>query len=225
MATRSQLRNQIQRSARTAIGGHNVLDTVRERAAISTLPNALAFGLAVLSREGRIADPSAFANGWRSATGDEKSPWQIDPNWHLFARNTPVSNFRAYTDYAYSLLEKEWFDAGSLFHAARRYNSFNACEQGRSEACQKGRSYASEVMDRMNKIQPLLSEMGIGTPNVSTFPVPGGRPDVGGPTVGGPQTSGPGWTTTLVVGGIAAGVGLLIYSNADEERLRRPIRR
>jgi len=210
---RSALRAQVQAASARTIGGHNVLRAVRERAATSPLPRPLAFGLGILSQEGRIADPTAFADGWvRRSGGNEKSPWQIDPDFHPFAARRPVENFRAYTDYAYKLLEEGFRRTGTLFGAARRYNSFNACETGRKAACERGRAYAREVIERTNRIEQILGTLGLLAPEVGTFDVPGGRaPDPGVSAAREADAS----LSPYLVGGVAAGVILSAYLAAN----------
>jgi len=201
MPNLQQIQRQVDLAQGRKIGSDPILQTVKERASRSLIPNAFSLGVAILSVEGRIADPAAFRNGWLAANGPEKSPWQIHPRWHDFAKNTPVSNFAAYTDYAYGMLEDGYLQTGTLFGAARRYNSYNACEEGREEACRNGRDYARRVTSRLPKIQTALSRAGFQVgPDVSGQPVGGG----GGPIIGGGGGGGP------ITGGGGLGVGPML---------------
>ena len=206
MPSLQEIQDQVDLAKSSMIGGVNgapILQTVKERASRSPIPSAFSFGVSILSVEGRIADPSAFRNGWRATNGPEKSPWQIHPRWHDFAKNTPADDFPAYTDYAYSLLEDAYLETGTLFGAARRYNSFNACEEGRQEACRNGRDYARAVVSRLPNVQTALKRAGFGVgPDVSTAPIGGG----GGPILGGGIVGGGGGGS----GGLSVGATLLI---------------
>lgn len=214
MPSLSQIQRQVNLAKGRGIGGDSILETVKARAAQSPIPNAFSLGVSILSVEGRIGDPAAFRSGWLAADGPEKSPWQIHPQWHDFAKNTPVSDFAAYTDYAYDLLEQGFLETGTLFGTARRYNSFNACEAGRDKACRNGRDYARAVVSRLPKIQEALKQAGyqIG-PDVSGAPVGDG----GGPIVGG---IGGGVSGGLIVAGVL-GVGTIAFLSMQGEDVNR----
>lgn len=194
------------------IGGAPVIETVQDRAAQSFLPQPFVFGLSILWQEGRIADPAAFAAGWKSPNSPEKSPWQVHPNYHEFARNTPSTDFPAYTDYAYRLLENAYQDTGLLQGAARRYNSGFACEEGRTDACEKGRAYAQSVISVMPKIERGLKAEGyeIG-PNLSG---PGIFPEIPIPGTGGQGEKQATISSGILFAGFAGITGLL-YLSAD----------
>mgnify|MGYP006289458129 CR=1 FL=1 len=158
------LENQVEAAMDRTIGGYSVIETVKSRANDSPIPEAFSFGLAILSQEGRIADPSAFVGNWRSPIGPEISPWQINPDYHgAFTSTTLVDNFPAYTDYAFThLLEPAWRKTGTHFDTARYYNGWNACEAGRSEGCRRSKDYAETVVnERWPKIKRILDEKGL----------------------------------------------------------------
>jgi hypothetical protein len=218
MPTYDQLKRQVDLASRRKIGGRSVLDTVKRRAQDSPIPGAFSFAVAILSQEGRIADPAAFQNGWRSTNGPEKSPWQVHPRWHDFAKDTPATDFEAYTNYAMGLLEDGWYETGTLYGAARRYNSFNACSDNREDACRNGRRYAQSVIDRLPKIQRALKAAGyqIG-PDVSS------RPSVvGGGGGGASLESGLSGSLGGLIAAVVLGGGTLYYVSIQEEPAPRP---
>lgn len=221
MPSYQQIQRQVNLAKGRQIGSDPLLETVKARANQSLIPNAFSFGVAILSVEGRIADPAAFRNGWRGAVGPEVSPWQIHPQWHSFAQNTPVSDFAAYTDYAYGLLEQGFLETGTLFGAARRYNSFNACEAGRTEACRNGKDYAGKVVSRLPKIQEALKQAGFQVgPDVTG----GSGATVGGGTVGGGGASSAGFgvlPTLLVAGALGGTVLYVSMQDSAAPRSRR----
>jgi len=216
MPSLQQIQRQVNLAKGRKVGSDPILQTVKARASQSLIPNAFSFGVSILSVEGRIADPAAFRNGWLAANGPEKSPWQIHPQWHQFAQNTPVSDFAAYTDYAYGLLEDAFLETGTLFGTARRYNSFNACEAGRDQACRNGRDYARAVMSRLPKIQEALKQAGFQVgPDVTGRPVAGG---------GGGGVTGAGFDVfpALLVAGALGGTVLFVsMQGGDTARTRQ----
>lgn len=197
------------------IGGAPVIETVQDRAAQSFMPQPFVFGLSILWEEGRIADPAAFAAGWKSPNSPEKSPWQVHPNYHEFARNTPSTDFPAYTDYAYRLLENAYQDTGLLQDAARRYNSGFACEEGRTDACESGRAYAQRVISVMPMVERGLKAEGyeIG-PNLSG---PGIFPEIPIPGTGGQGEKQATISSGILFAGFAGVTGLL-YLSTDTSR-------
>jgi hypothetical protein len=228
MPSLQEIQDQVDLAKESLIGGLDgapILQTVKERASQSPIPSAFTFGVSILSVEGRIADPAAFRNGWLASNGPEKSPWQIHPRWHDFAKNTPADNFPAYTDYAFSLLEDGYLETGTLFGAARRYNSFNACEEGRGEACRNGRDYARAVTSRLPKVQTALKRAGFEVgPDVSSQPVGGGGgPILGGGIIGGGDggSEGLGLGATLLIAGALGGTIFFVADSAGDASPRR----
>jgi|APHM01.1.fsa_nt_gi hypothetical protein len=214
MPRQQDVEQRIRLAADLNIGGSNVIDTVQARAAQSPMPNPFVFGLSILWVEGRIAQPSAFQSGWVSPNSPEKSPWQIHPDYHKFARETPATNFEAYTDYAYTLLENAYLDTGLLQDAARRYNSGFACEEGRSEACSAGRNYAQRVMAVMEPIEQALLNQGykIG-PDLEA---PSFFPELPIPGTGGQGEKQATISSGILFAGFAALTGILyLSSDAD----------